>query len=61
MTDSRAAQRSWLLQALVDTWDGFVTQFTALWDDAVKAGEGEFSAAALYGPKAVDGGKALQV
>lgn len=60
-TASRAAQRAWLLQAMRDTWTGFVAQFRALWNGAVQAGEGELSAAALYGPAAVNGPAALKV
>lgn len=56
----RDGQRSWLLQALTDTWNEFVKEFGTLWNDAVAAGQGELSVAALYGPGAVNGTAALQ-
>ena len=36
--DGRAGQRAWLLQTIVDVWEGFSRQFVELWTAAAAAG-----------------------
>lgn len=54
--DPRRAQRQWLLDTAAGVWDGFVAEFTSLWEQ--RGGEGDAYPSELFGDAAAGGAEA---
>jgi len=62
---SRSGQRVWLLEAIVEVWETFSTQFIELWTQHVNSSSsssqaGDLTPPCVVGPDAANGHKALQ-